>query len=967
MKKILIITSFLLMLFASACQTKDECGPADDWSFDENKHWHACVIPTCTDYFDEEDHTFGKWSTNSEGIEVRKCNVCGYEEEKNSSSEVHEHNYSTKWNTNKNEHWHACNGCSVPGDKAEHSWIEVSKVEATYSNPGEIVKECSVCKYQTTETIPAIEHDCTYSDSWKSDSDNHWYECSLCYKKKDLDIHTITVKSDDGQTQNISCIVCGYNGTRPSTDTWDKVTVSKKLSGSGTESDPFQIHSGADLAYFKANAINMSGKYVKLMRNIDVNGSSVIVELFDGVLDGNNYTIKGLNILDYSDKGAAFIRTLDINGVIKNLTLEGSITGFTLVGAFVSVSNGNIINCVNKANIIAEWTVGGIAAQLKGSISSCVNYGNISNGKANCGGIVGDSFGYVSNSTNYGTIASTDWCVGGIVGKTTKEIENCLNYGFVSARGHVGGVVGESSSTVLECTNNGEVSITSVAFDYYGPVGGIIGKSTAEVTNCQNNGAVKAAWGEIGGIVGQAYGAITNCYNNATGRVIGGAWSIGGIVGVTYASITSCYNYAVISGTDGGVGGIVGEAPADKNIVISSSENHGAISGNWNIGGIVGYLRNNKVTDSSNTGRIAATGAVAGIAGSIAGGNITSCTNSGIVNAYNVFAGGILGMVASNSTGTVSNCSNSGVIESYNDGVGQITGGCEANATLTETNNTTNGSATNNVKMLSASSTKTNVLSINHRGYCFEAPENTLSAYRLSKEKGFDYVECDISFTKDGIPVLLHDDTIDRTSNGTGNIGNLTYEEASQYDYSYDSSHPELEAKFTAYRGEKLPTFDEFIVLCKEIELHPYIELKNGQYLTIEQIKVLVDIVKKYNMESNVSWISFDPGALAKVASLAPTARIGWVLSSLSNDVNAWNHIDKVNNFITGKNEVFIDMHYTNANESVVTSCIKKGIGLEVWCLDKGQESILSNIHPYVSGVSSNDMNAFDVLNNTIS
>ena len=120
-------------------------------------------------------------------------------------------------------------------------------------------------------------------------------------------------------------------------------------------------------------------------------------------------------------------------------------------------------------------------------------------------------------------------------------------------------------------------------------------------------------------------------------------------------------------------------------------------------------------------------------------------------------------------------------------------------------------------------------------------------------------------------------------------------------------------------------------------------------------------------MESNVSWISFDPGALAKVASLAPTARIGWVLSSFSNDVNAWNHIDKVNNFITGKNEVFIDMHYTNANESVVTSCIKKGIGLEVWCLDKGQESILSNIHPYVSGVSSNDMNAFDVLNNTIS
>ena len=62
-----------------------------------------------------------------------------------------------------------------------------------------------------------------------------------------------------------------------------------------------------------------------------------------------------------------------------------------------------------------------------------------------------------------------------------------------------------------------------------------------------------------------------------------------------------------------------------------------------------------------------------------------------------------------------------------------------------------------------------NMKSINHRGW-YKAPENTLSAYRESAANGFKYVECDVQFTSDGVAVLLHDDTIDRTSNGSGKI-----------------------------------------------------------------------------------------------------------------------------------------------------------------------------------------------------
>ena len=67
------------------------------------------------------------------------------------------------------------------------------------------------------------------------------------------------------------------------------------------------------------------------------------------------------------------------------------------------------------------------------------------------------------------------------------------------------------------------------------------------------------------------------------------------------------------------------------------------------------------------------------------------------------------------------------------------------------------------------------VKSISHRGYTMGAPENTILAFNLAAERGYKYVETDVAFTKDGVAVLLHDYTIDRTSNGTGNVCDYTY------------------------------------------------------------------------------------------------------------------------------------------------------------------------------------------------
>jgi glycerophosphoryl diester phosphodiesterase len=76
-------------------------------------------------------------------------------------------------------------------------------------------------------------------------------------------------------------------------------------------------------------------------------------------------------------------------------------------------------------------------------------------------------------------------------------------------------------------------------------------------------------------------------------------------------------------------------------------------------------------------------------------------------------------------------------------------------------------------------------MNIAHRGASAYAPENTMAAFELAVEMGADTLELDIQLTKDGQIVVMHDLNIDRTSDGTGYIRNMTYEELSQFNYYY--------------------------------------------------------------------------------------------------------------------------------------------------------------------------------------
>ena len=254
--------------------------------------------------------------------------------------------------------------------------------------------------------------------------------------------------------------------------------------------------------------------------------------------------------------------------------------------------------------------------------------------------------------------------------------------------------------------------------------------------------------------------------------------------------------------------------------------------------------------------------------------------------------------------------------------------------------------------------TKDTMVSVGHRGW-YKAPENTLAAYRESYNHGFKYVECDVQFTKDGVAVLLHDDTIDRTSNGSGMLSQMTYAELLQYDFSYDDS--DTVNDFSAYRGEKIPTFVEFIALCKELGLHPYIEIKGT--MTDAEAQALIKIVADEGMIDGVSWLGFSGDALSKIAMYCPTARLVWVITDTNaSKINANNIPFAQANLMTGQNQVVFDIWYTLATQDVVDVVKKAGIPLEVWTVN--DINAIKNLHPYVTGVSSDYYNAKEVFKN---
>ena len=159
---------------------------------------------------------------------------------------------------------------------------------------------------------------------------------------------------------------------------------------------------------------------------------------------------------------------------------------------------------------------------------------------------------------------------------------------------------------------------------------------------------------------------------------------------------------------------------------------------------------------------------------------------------------------------------------------------------------------------------------VGHRGALALAPENTLAAFRLGAGLGVDAVEFDVQRTADGVPVVMHDDALDRTTNGHGSVRDAFWADMAALDAGSWRS-PE-------HAGEPVPTLDDVLTWARGERIGLVLELKqpppaSGRPRDDGLVASVVAALRTHDLVERTLIISFDHPAVAEAIALEPRAR----------------------------------------------------------------------------------------------
>ncbi|MCR4924786.1 MAG: metallophosphoesterase [Clostridiales bacterium] len=161
-----------------------------------------------------------------------------------------------------------------------------------------------------------------------------------------------------------------------------------------------------------------------------------------------------------------------------------------------------------------------------------------------------------------------------------------------------------------------------------------------------------------------------------------------------------------------------------------------------------------------------------------------------------------------------------------------------------------------------------------HRGSSARHPENTLEAFKAAAKLPIAGIELDIQLTKDGEIVVIHDETVDRTTNGTGAVKDWTLKDLKKLKIKSASKNP-----FKKSAGERIPTMREVLELlkpyCKKNGLLINIELKNSRVRYEGMEEKILSLVKEYGLEESVVYSTFNQDSLELLKKLDPSVKTG--------------------------------------------------------------------------------------------
>lgn len=219
-----------------------------------------------------------------------------------------------------------------------------------------------------------------------------------------------------------------------------------------------------------------------------------------------------------------------------------------------------------------------------------------------------------------------------------------------------------------------------------------------------------------------------------------------------------------------------------------------------------------------------------------------------------------------------------------------------------------------------------------HRGASGHAPENTLEAFRLCMEMGADGFELDVHMSLDGALVVIHDETVDRTTNGTGLVRELTLEQLKALDAS---------CGMEAYRGAQIPTLEEVFDLVKDTNHLINVEIKTDEWFYPQLEEKCLALAKEKGLEDRILYSSFNHYTLMKLRQLKPDAKLGMLFGDIM--LKPWEyakplnvdylHPMKMNIYVPGFPEGAAGAGYgvnmwTINDPETMKQCLKTGAGI---------------------------------------
>ena len=219
---------------------------------------------------------------------------------------------------------------------------------------------------------------------------------------------------------------------------------------------------------------------------------------------------------------------------------------------------------------------------------------------------------------------------------------------------------------------------------------------------------------------------------------------------------------------------------------------------------------------------------------------------------------------------------------------------------------------------------------IAHRGFASKAPENTFASFDTAIENNFLYIETDVQLTSDNIPVIIHDEKVDRTSDGKGKVSEKTLTDIKKLDAgSWFSSK---------YKNEKIPTLSELLKKYNN-KIHLVLELKSDQSDLPKQVSALIENENWDKIAGNpmsqipgLTIVSFHLEQLLRSVELMPVVRHGWLVGELTDtDIDIASKL--------GIQGIFPYAKMTS--EHSVKYAKEKGLFVAVWGIQNAEEVVM--------------------------